>query len=46
MMQWGGLRKERKIFNIKKKLGEKTNELGNHKKKYKNKRNKLKWTLV
>ena len=45
-MQWGGLRKERKIFNVNKKLGEKMNTLGKHKKKQKNERNKLKWTLV
>ena len=37
--------KERNIFNFKKKLGEKMNELGNHNKKQKNKRNNLKWTL-
>ena len=45
-MQQVGLSKERKIFNVKKKLGENTNELGNHKKKQTNKRNKLKLTLL
>ena len=43
MMQ---LYNKRKIFNINKKLGENTNKLGYHKKKYKDKRNKLKWTLL
>ena len=46
MVQCGGLRKERKIFNVKQKIGEKTKGLGNQKKKHRNKRNKLKWTLV
>ena len=43
MIQWEN---NRKIFNIKKKLGEKINKLGNNKKKHKNKINKLKCTLV
>ena len=34
------------IFNVKKNLGEKTNESENHKKNHKNERNDLKWTLV
>ena len=46
MMQRGGLRKEKNIFNANKKLGEKKNELGKHKKNQKNERNKIKWMLV
>ena len=46
MIQWGGLRKDSKIFNVKKKFGEKTNELVKHKKKHKNKINNLKWMLI
>ena len=42
-MQWGN---KRKILNFKKKHGEKTDALGNHKYKQKNKINKPKWTLV
>ena len=37
---------KRKIFSVKKKLGDKTNELGKQNKKQKNERNKLKCTLV
>ena len=35
MMQWEN---KRKIFNVKNNLGDKTNELGNHNKKHKNKK--------
>ena len=46
MMQQGGIRREVNIFNVKEKLGEKTNELGNHNKIQKNKRKNMKWTLL
>ena len=46
MIQCGELRKERNIFNVKKKLRYKTNELGKHKNNQKNKRNNLKWEIV
>ena len=46
MMQRGGLRKERNIFNINKDIVEKTNELGKHKNKQRNERNTLKCMLA
>ena len=46
MMEWVELSKEMKVFNVKKRLGEKTKQLVKHKKNQKNKRNKLKWTLL
>ena len=46
MIQRGGLMKESKIFNVKKKLGDKKNELVKHKKKQKNERKNLKLTLI
>ena len=38
MMQWWGLRKESKIFNAKKNIGENTNELVREKRKHNNKK--------
>ena len=46
IIQWGGIRKEGKIFNVKENIGDKRNEVGRHKKNQKNKVNKLKWTLT
>ena len=46
MIQWWGLLKERKIFNAKKKLGDKRNELGKQNNNKKNKIKKLKQTII